>query len=81
MIKLTSMKWGSGFGYEDLLLLIGLKGLTGEHAIESGNNSGSMTFEQGRILQAFSPYSRAIGEILVDRGVITAKDLLKTLHE
>jgi hypothetical protein len=81
MIKLIIMKWESGFGFEDLLLLIGLKRLTGELAIESGNNIGSMTFEQGRILQASSPYSRAIGDILVDRGVITAEDLLKTLHD
>jgi hypothetical protein len=75
------MKCLTGFGFQDVLLLIGLKGLTGELMIESGNSIGSMFFQRGKILQAFSPYSRAIGDILVDNGIITEVELLQMLHE
>lgn len=75
------MKWETGFGFEDLLLLIGMKGLTGEVVIESVNNIGNMIFQEGKILQASSPYSRAIGDILVDQGFITMENLLETLQE
>ncbi len=75
------MKCGSGFGVQDILLLAGMKGLTGELVIESGNNIGSILFSQGNIVRAFSPYSRAIGDLLVENGLITDEELLATLHE
>ncbi len=64
---------------QDILLLIGLKARTGELVLESGNNIGSMVFRDGSILQAFSPYSRAIGDLLVEQGVLTEAELLATL--
>ena len=65
---------------QDILFLIGLKALTGELVLESGNNIGSMVFRDGRILQAFSPYSRAIGDLLVEQGIVTEAELLATLR-
>ena len=67
------------FILQDILLLIGLKARTGELVLESGNNIGSMVFRDGRILQAFSPYSRAIGDLLVEQGIVTEAELLATL--
>ncbi len=68
-----------GFALTDVLLLVGLQQRTGELVIESGNNIGSILFHKGRILQAFSPYSRAIGDLLVDEGLISEEELLDTL--
>ncbi len=63
----------------DILFLIGVQARTGELVMESGNNIGTILFHRGKILQAFSPYSRAIGDLLVEGGVITDEDLLETL--
>lgn len=63
----------------DILFLIGVHARTGELVMESGNNIGTILFHRGKILQAFSPYSRAIGDLLVEEGVITDGDLLETL--
>jgi len=68
-----------GFALPDVLLLIGLQERTGELVVESGNNIGSILFHKGRILQAFSPYSRAIGDLLVEKGLISEEELLDTL--
>jgi hypothetical protein len=68
------------FMLQDIFLLIGLKARTGELVLESGNNIGSMVFHDGKILQAFSPYSRAIGDLLVEKDIITESELLKTLR-
>ncbi len=69
-----------GFRFEDVLLLIGLTARTGELVLESGNSIGSIIFHEGTILQAFSPYSRAIGDLLVEDGVISEIELLETLQ-
>jgi hypothetical protein len=55
----------SGFSLQDVLFIIGLQLRTGELALESGNNIGTTLLHKGKILQAFSPYSRAIGNLLV----------------
>jgi hypothetical protein len=68
-----------GFTLEDMLLLIGLTERTGELVLESGNNIGSLLVHQGRILQASSPYSRAIGDLLVEDGVLSETELIETL--
>jgi hypothetical protein len=70
----------AGFDFPDILLLIGLKARTGELVIEAGNNIGSIIFHDGNILQAFSPYSRAIGDLLVEGGIISEEELLGTLR-
>ncbi|MDH4164697.1 MAG: DUF4388 domain-containing protein [Nitrospirota bacterium] len=71
----------SCFELADLLLLIGIEGRTGELVIESGNNIGSLLFHQGNILVAFSPYTKAIGDKLVDLGFLTEAELLSALKE
>ena len=71
----------SGFLLRDLLLLVGLKIRTGELILEAGNNIGSIIFHEGKILQAFSPYSRAIGDLLVEDGIITESELLQMLQQ
>jgi hypothetical protein len=63
----------------DILLLLGMQSRTGELVVESGNNIGTVLLHQGKILQAFSPYSRAIGDLLVEEGLITDSELLETL--
>lgn len=70
----------SGFSIYDVLFLIGLQARTGELVMESGNNIGSILLHDGAILQAFSPYSRAIGDLLVEESVITESELLEALH-
>jgi hypothetical protein len=82
MIKFTAMNCESTcFELQDVLLLIGMQERTGELLLESGNNIGTILFHTGMILQAFSPYSRAIGDLLVEEGVITESELLDALHE
>jgi len=71
----------SGFKLYDALLLIGLEGRTGELVVESGNNIGSLLFHEGKILLAFSPYTRAIGDLLVEQEVLTDSELLLVLKQ
>lgn len=71
----------SGFTLQDILLLIGLEGRTGELVVESGNNIGTLLFHEGRILLAFSPYTRAIGDRLVEKGLLTDAELLDVLKQ
>jgi len=71
----------SGFKLHDMLLLIGLEGRTGELVVESGNNIGTLLFHDGKILLAFSPYTRTIGDILVEQGVLTDGELLDVLKQ
>ena len=71
----------SGFKLYDALLLIGLEGRTGELVVESGNNIGSLLFHEGKILLAFSPYTRAIGDLLVEQEVLTDAELLDVLKQ
>lgn len=71
----------SGFSLQDIMLLVGMRDRTGELLLESGNNIGSIIFHQGRVLQAFSPYSRAIGDLLVEDGVISEAELLEMLQQ
>lgn len=62
------------------MLVIGLQARTGELIIESGNSIGSMIFHDGKILQSFSPYARAIGDLLVEGGVLTEAELMEILR-
>lgn len=71
----------SGFSFQDVLLLVGATARSGELVLESGNNIGSIIFHSGRILQAFSPYSRAIGDLLVDEAIISDAELIEMLQE
>lgn len=71
----------SGIKLHDVLLLIGLQGRTGELTVESGNNIGTLLFHEGKILLAFSPYTRAMGDLLVEQGVLTDAELLEVLKQ
>ena len=67
------------FSLSDILFLIGIQARTGELVMEAGNNIGTILFHRGNILQAFSPYSRAIGDLLVEEGLISDTELLEML--
>jgi hypothetical protein len=71
----------SGFGLQDVLLLMALQQRTGELILESGNNIGTLVFYRGKLLLAFSPYTRAIGDLLVERGALTDAELLDVLKQ
>jgi hypothetical protein len=62
----------SGFSLHEILLIVGVQLRTGELVLESGNNIGSMLFHEGKILQAFSPSSRAVRRALFIHGKIAA---------
>jgi hypothetical protein len=80
MVKYMTMKADlTGFSSQAIFFLVGMQQRTGELTLESGNNIGTMLFHKGNILQASSPYSRAIGDLLVEDGLITEEDLLETL--
>jgi len=68
-----------GFSLQDILFLIGIHDRSGELVLESGNNIGTILFHQGKIIQAFSPYSRAFGDLMVERGLISETELIETL--
>jgi hypothetical protein len=68
-----------GLTLPDVLFLLGMRERSGELVVESGNNIGTVLLHRGKILQAFSPYSRAIGDLLVDDGLITESELIETL--
>ncbi len=68
-----------GLTFGDVLLLLGVRARTGELVIESGNNIGTLLVHGGKILQASSPYSRAIGDLLVEDGLITDEELMESL--
>jgi hypothetical protein len=68
-----------GFSLHDVVLLVGMQSRTGELVVESGNNIGTILFYKSAILHASSPYSRSIGDLLVEAGIITETDLLETL--
>lgn len=67
----------TGLLLQGVLLFIAVKTRTGELILESGNNIGSIIFHQGTILHAFSPYSQAIGDLLVEGGIITEAELFE----
>jgi hypothetical protein len=73
------MNDNSGFSLESILLLIGLQARTGELIIESGNSIGSMVFHDGKIIQSFSPYARAIGDLLVEGGALNEAEFMEIL--
>jgi len=69
----------TGFSIQDVMLIIGVQSRTGELVLESGNNIGTVLFYKSKVLHASSPYSRAIGDLLVEAGMLTETDLIETL--
>ena len=68
-----------GLSIVDVLFFVGMRSRKGELVVESGNNIGTVLMNGGKILQAFSPYSRAIGDLLVEDGLISETELIETL--
>lgn len=68
-----------GFSLQDILLLLSIHERSGELVMEAGNNIGTILFHKGKIIQAFSPYSRAFGDLIVEDGLISESELLETL--
>lgn len=68
-----------GFSLQDILFLIGIHERSGEVVLEAGNNIGTILFHKGKIIQAFSPYSRAFGDLMVEAGMISETELIETL--
>ena len=64
---------------QEVFLLLGARERTGELTIEAGNNIGTLFICRGKILQASSPYARAIGDLLVENGMISESELIETL--
>lgn len=62
----------------DVILVLGIRARTGELVMESGNNIGTVIFHNGNILRAFSPYGQAMGDLLVEKGMITDAELIET---
>ena len=69
----------TGFSLQDVMLIIGMQSRTGELVLESGNNIGTMLFYKTKVLHASSPYSPAIGDLLVEAGILTETDLIEAL--
>jgi hypothetical protein len=65
---------------QDILFLIGMQARSGELVLETGNNIGTILFHKGNIVQAFSPYSRAFGDFMVEEGLISEAELIETLQ-
>jgi hypothetical protein len=49
--------------------------------VESGDNICTLLFQDEKILLAFSPYTRAIGDLLVEQGVLTDDELLDGMKQ
>ena len=59
--------------------MIGIQSRNGELTCESGHNIGTMLFHNSNIIYASSSYSRAIGDMIVEAGMITEAELLEAL--
>ncbi len=80
MVKLLTMQKNSlDLSFADILFILGMRERSGELIVESGNNIGTILLHRGKIIQACSPYSRAIGDLLVEDGMITESELIETL--
>lgn len=68
-------------GLGEILQLISLSRKTGVLSLHSGGHEGTIVFKQGLVVKALSSTSRmGLGEILIQRGVITPDTLSKALE-
>jgi CheY-like chemotaxis protein len=64
----------------EILLNIKQEALTGILAIKSKKGYGTIYFNKGMIIKAYSPiYRERLGRYLIEKGLITEKDLRKSL--
>jgi len=63
----------------DVMQLIRLGGHSGTLTVSSGGEQGIMGFERGRIVNAWNPRSRRVGELLVSAGLIDEDTLMTAL--
>ena len=64
----------------DVMQLIRLGGHSGTLTVNDGNEEGFVGFERGRIVSAWNPRSRRLGELLVAAGAIDESTLLRGLE-
>ena len=64
----------------DVMQLIRLGGHSGTLTVNDGNEEGFVGFERGRIVSAWNPRSRRLGELLVAAGAIDEATLLRGLE-
>jgi DNA-binding NarL/FixJ family response regulator len=64
----------------DVMQLIRLGGHSGTLTVNDGNEEGFIGFERGRIVSAWNPRSRRLGELLVAAGAIDEATLLRGLE-
>jgi hypothetical protein len=64
----------------DVMQLIRLGGHSGTLTINDGNEEGFVGFERGRIVSAWNPRSRRLGELLVAAGAVDEETLLRGLE-
>jgi hypothetical protein len=65
----------------DALQFIHLGGRTGTLTLTSGETSAEIGFHQGRIVNAWGPASKRLGELLVESGIIDAETLETALKQ
>jgi hypothetical protein len=64
----------------DVMQLIRLGGHSGTLTVNDGNEEGFVGFERGRIVSAWNPRSRRLGELLVAAGAVDEATLLRGLE-
>jgi hypothetical protein len=71
--------FADGYTLEDILLITSLQQKTGELTLETERGRGTLRFLNGNIVDSDSPGTRAIGDLLVMRGMLTEKDVEASL--
>jgi len=64
----------------DVMQLIRLGGHSGSLTVNNGHEEGIIGFERGRIVSAWNPRSRRVGELLVAAGVVDEPTLAAALE-
>jgi hypothetical protein len=73
--------FADGYTLEDILLITSLQKKTGELTLETECGKGTLRFLNGNIVDSDSPYTTAIGDLLIQRGLVTQDDLRTSLAQ
>ncbi len=69
-----------GISLDDILSIIAAKKLSGILTLENQLHLGTLTFKDGLLIGAQSPYGQKLGDIVVAQGKIDSELLLKTVE-
>ncbi|MBI5181763.1 MAG: DUF4388 domain-containing protein [Nitrospirae bacterium] len=72
---------GKGVKIDDVLSIIAEKRPTGVLTLETEIHLGTLTFKDGLLINAQSPYGLKLGDIILAQGKIDAELLLKTVEK